>query len=573
MQPVNLTAQTALPASELASRRKFQLALLEILRNPPPNGPPLTLDAVLDWAFPQKFKATVAKAQRPQVEEWVDELSQKGMVVKTVAGLVPGVLHLQDPQADPRALVDSLGPSPDLRRWEKVVIGAGLMLSVIFFAGLHLFFFPNNLFAQAISAATLGSTLLGGLFLPAIRVAVVPSYLKPSWMIPAAIALPLMLGGALLFGYLNPVRIHVRPGAEILVDQKHFRTISPDANPRVTTYSARLTWEPHEITVRKPYFLDPTDHSSGATRRVEWEPWGREAKTDLSAYVHLDPKPDVPDKAADSQQKQLSAVANTELRRLMARLVKLPAIKDRLALSAEAASLRIQVAALANSSLGTMALSVRALPAEHLTQEVSTRDVFASGIPGGGSDSLFQDAAEDIYHKLGLKSDVADGDCQLVLVQEKGAAKNPQSTKTDPERDPNPAAIGLTTVKPVARSLAESLVRIARQELGVRESPPGSNRGPRIDEYLRASGLPESDVLAGQPWGTAFTYWVVREAYNQDKASTPIPPTAYGPDLYAWAEKNAKTVPAGKPAAPGDLCFLANGRYRRQAGIVIAFIG
>ncbi len=44
----------------------------------------------------------------------------------------------------------------------------------------------------------------------------------------------------------------------------------------------------------------------------------------------------------------------------------------------------------------------------------------------------------------------------------------------------------------------------------VREDPPGSNRGPRVDAYLRCCGL---DPGAGHyPWCAAAVSWAIREA-------------------------------------------------------------
>jgi hypothetical protein len=57
---------------------------------------------------------------------------------------------------------------------------------------------------------------------------------------------------------------------------------------------------------------------------------------------------------------------------------------------------------------------------------------------------------------------------------------------------------------------AELTMRIALGEVGVHEEPPGSNRGPRVDEYLRAAGL---DPAGGSyPWCACFVTWCVMKA-------------------------------------------------------------
>lgn len=56
----------------------------------------------------------------------------------------------------------------------------------------------------------------------------------------------------------------------------------------------------------------------------------------------------------------------------------------------------------------------------------------------------------------------------------------------------------------------ELALRIALGEVGAREDPPGSNRGPRVDVYLRAAKL---DPARGRyPWCAAFVSWAIREA-------------------------------------------------------------
>lgn len=58
--------------------------------------------------------------------------------------------------------------------------------------------------------------------------------------------------------------------------------------------------------------------------------------------------------------------------------------------------------------------------------------------------------------------------------------------------------------------LAARVLEIAAGELGVCEAPPGSNRGPRVDEYLRAVGLNPS---AGHyPWCAAFASFCIEQA-------------------------------------------------------------
>jgi len=60
------------------------------------------------------------------------------------------------------------------------------------------------------------------------------------------------------------------------------------------------------------------------------------------------------------------------------------------------------------------------------------------------------------------------------------------------------------TITPGALAL-----RIAQDHVGVKETPPGSNRGPKVDDYLRSAGLdPEG---GSYPWCAAFVTFIVRE--------------------------------------------------------------
>jgi hypothetical protein len=73
-------------------------------------------------------------------------------------------------------------------------------------------------------------------------------------------------------------------------------------------------------------------------------------------------------------------------------------------------------------------------------------------------------------------------------------------------------------------ALLARVVKIAGDELGVLEVPPGSNRGPRVDEYLRVVGL---DAAAGSfPWCAAFVYWCFDQAARGLGRSNPVVRTA-----------------------------------------------
>lgn len=88
----------------------------------------------------------------------------------------------------------------------------------------------------------------------------------------------------------------------------------------------------------------------------------------------------------------------------------------------------------------------------------------------------------------------------------------------------------------------------AKAELGQVESPPGSNNSPRITEYR--SAVPGGPV---GPWCAYFASWVAKEN------GKPLGDNGQGfarvDDVYAWAERTGRAVPAGPSVRPqpGDL--------------------
>ncbi len=88
-------------------------------------------------------------------------------------------------------------------------------------------------------------------------------------------------------------------------------------------------------------------------------------------------------------------------------------------------------------------------------------------------------------------------------------------------------------------ALLARVVKIAGDELGVLEVPPGSNRGPRVNEYLRVVGL---DATAGSfPWCAAFVYWCFEQAAHGLGRPNPVVRTAGV--LEHWRRAAHKSVP------------------------------
>src|SRR4051812_30818621 len=99
----------------------------------------------------------------------------------------------------------------------------------------------------------------------------------------------------------------------------------------------------------------------------------------------------------------------------------------------------------------------------------------------------------------------------------------------------------------------QAIVNAARREIGQAEQPPGSNDSPRIAMYRQAT--------AGSgvgPWCAYFASWAGRQA------GVPLGDHGQGfgavSDVWAWAQRSGKALPAGSKPAPGDL-IVWNGRH------------
>ncbi|OWY39381.1 amidase [Xenophilus sp. AP218F] len=107
-------------------------------------------------------------------------------------------------------------------------------------------------------------------------------------------------------------------------------------------------------------------------------------------------------------------------------------------------------------------------------------------------------------------------------------------------------------------SLPLAALAVMKSQLGVRETPPGSNTGPEVRQYLASVG-----IKFPAPWCMALVYWAFEQAANKQGVANPLVRT--GGVLRQWNES-----PAFRQArpAPGDVMILDYGKGLGHTGIV-----
>jgi len=105
-----------------------------------------------------------------------------------------------------------------------------------------------------------------------------------------------------------------------------------------------------------------------------------------------------------------------------------------------------------------------------------------------------------------------------------------------------------------------ALVEIATAEVGT-EEVAGTNCGPRVNEYKRATNLPATEPF---PWCAAFICWVVRAALRLTKTAETAtfrrPTTAGAWDFANWSKRQDATTQTrsnfGQDIQPGDIVIF-----------------
>jgi hypothetical protein len=128
---------------------------------------------------------------------------------------------------------------------------------------------------------------------------------------------------------------------------------------------------------------------------------------------------------------------------------------------------------------------------------------------------------------------------------------------------------------PAPSRLVKAAIEFAGTQIGVREKPLGSNRGPEVDQYLRAVGLnPVGNSFA---WCVAFTHFCYLKAAESLTLDNPHIKTPGVIDHWNRAGRTAGVVRVTKAQAiadpslvrPGSLFIIDLGGGLGHSGMVI----
>jgi len=131
----------------------------------------------------------------------------------------------------------------------------------------------------------------------------------------------------------------------------------------------------------------------------------------------------------------------------------------------------------------------------------------------------------------------------------------------------------VSVVSQVADPLLTRVLEVAASQVGVMEEPPGSNRGARVDEYLRAAGL--NPTAGSFAWCAAFVYWCAQQAAEALRRPNPLIRTAGV--LEHWNEAEKQRIPRvlseqanANPTLvkPGQIFTLSTGGGHGHMGLI-----
>jgi peptidoglycan hydrolase-like protein with peptidoglycan-binding domain len=194
-------------------------------------------------------------------------------------------------------------------------------------------------------------------------------------------------------------------------------------------------------------------------------------------------------------------------------------------------------------------------------------------------DAIRQRLAE-LHHEIGNGPGFdAELTAAVKAFQSRNVDQHGQNLLIDGKVGPLTWAALFNAPAPQTRATGSNLLsvalQIARSQVGVLETPRNSNRGPEVDSYLAAVGLPP-----GHPWCAAFVYWCLQRASQQTGEANDCART--GGVLRQWAlageagiERITATRARNDPALvrPGMVFVMDHGRGLGHTGFVYRTVG
>lgn len=125
----------------------------------------------------------------------------------------------------------------------------------------------------------------------------------------------------------------------------------------------------------------------------------------------------------------------------------------------------------------------------------------------------------------------------------------------------------------MAHPLLAKALAFAVTQVGIREKPLGSNRGPQVDKYLKSAGL--DPARGSYPWCAAFIYYCFEHAAKELGQANPLVRTAGVLDHWnRAAAKGATRITRAKAMAnpslikPGYIFIMDYGGGAGHTGLV-----
>lgn len=121
------------------------------------------------------------------------------------------------------------------------------------------------------------------------------------------------------------------------------------------------------------------------------------------------------------------------------------------------------------------------------------------------------------------------------------------------------------------KEAGDKFAKILGANKDIKESPKGSNRGPKVTAYLQSTGLP-----GGNPWCMAFVYYVFQELSKALGTTNPLVKTAGVKAHWNQADKSLKIDIAKAKAdpsliKPGQIFIMSRpGEGLGHTGIVLS---